>query len=151
MLTGIRVYSPTTLTVSNAAGYATLREIEGRLKSIRNIEKITKTMKVVASTKLTRAQRAMTESRKYGQTSNTVFESAETKPIEGEGKKNLIIVCSSDKGLCGGIHSGMSRLPRLIWLSLARSARRNWVVPTERTWFCLSLVPERTFLPLATP
>ncbi|RYN30727.1 hypothetical protein AA0113_g4765 [Alternaria arborescens] len=103
---------PATLTASNAAGYATLREIEGRLKSIRNIEKITKTMKVVASTKLTRAQRAMTESRKYGQTSNTVFESAETKPIEGEGKKNLIIVCSSDKGLCGGIHSGMSRKVR---------------------------------------
>ena len=69
-------------------------------------------MKVVASTKLTRAQKAMTESRKYGQTSNTVFESAETKPIESEGKKNLVIVCSSDKGLCGGIHSGMSRKVR---------------------------------------
>lgn len=98
--------------MSNAAGYATLREIEGRLKSIRNIEKITKTMKVVASTKLTRAQRAMQTSRTYGQTSNTVFDSAETKPIEGEGKKTLIVVCSSDKGLCGGIHSGMSRRVR---------------------------------------
>ncbi|KAI1376261.1 ATP synthase F1 gamma [Hypoxylon crocopeplum] len=95
-----------------AAGYATLREIEGRLKSIRNIEKITTTMKIVASTKLTRAQRAMNESRKYGQTSNEVFESAETKPLEGEGKKTLYIVCSSDKGLCGGVHSGLSRFMR---------------------------------------
>ncbi|KAI2465072.1 ATP synthase F1 gamma [Annulohypoxylon bovei var. microspora] len=95
-----------------AAGYATLREIEGRLKSIRNIEKITKTMKIVASTKLTRAQRAMNDSRKYGQTSNEVFESAETKPLEGEGKKVLYIVCSSDKGLCGGIHSGLTRYMR---------------------------------------
>ncbi|KAF2855523.1 ATP synthase F1 gamma [Plenodomus tracheiphilus IPT5] len=103
---------PATLSVSNAAGYATLREIEGRLKSIRNIEKITKTMKVVASTKLTRATRAMAESRKYGEASNTVFESAETKPIEGEGKRALIIVCSSDKGLCGGVHSGLSRKVR---------------------------------------
>jgi len=84
------------------------------LKSIRNIEKITKTMKIVASTKLTRAQRAMTESRKYGEASNLVFEKAETKPIEGEGKKTLIVVCSSDKGLCGGIHSGMSRKTRAI-------------------------------------
>ena len=98
------------------ATYATLREIEDRLKSIRNIEKITKTMKIVASTKLTRAQRAMTESRKYGQTSNTVFEQAETKPAEGEGKKTLIVVCSSDKGLCGGIHSGLSRATRKILL-----------------------------------
>ena len=98
--------------MSNVANYATLREIEGRLKSIRNIEKITKTMKIVASTKLSRAQRAMTESRSYGQTSNTVFENAETKPVEGEGKKTLIVVASSDKGLCGGIHSGLSKAAR---------------------------------------
>ena len=96
--------------IVNSANYATLREIEGRLKSIRNIEKITKTMKIVASTKLTRAQRAMTESRSYGQSSNTVFEKAETKPEQD--KKTLIIVCSSDKGLCGGIHSGLTKATR---------------------------------------
>lgn len=102
---------PAIVAPQNAATYATLREIEGRLKSIKNIEKITKTMKIVASTKLTRAQRAMTESRTYGQTSNTVFENAETKPLDKEGKE-LLIVCSSDKGLCGGIHSGLSRTTR---------------------------------------
>jgi len=96
----------------NAANFATLREIEDRLKSIRNIEKITKTMKIVASTKLNRAQRAMTDSRSYGQTSNTVFEQAETKAVEGENKKTLIVVASSDKGLCGGIHSGLSKRVR---------------------------------------
>ena len=96
----------------NAANYATLREIEQRLKSIRNIEKITKTMKIVASTKLAKAQRAMTESRSYGETSNTVFEKAETKAIDDESKKTLFIVCSSDKGLCGGIHSGLSKTTR---------------------------------------
>ncbi|GAB1310342.1 atp3 gamma subunit of the F1 sector of mitochondrial F1F0 ATP synthase [Madurella fahalii] len=96
----------------STATFATLREIEGRLKSIRNIEKITNTMKIVASTKLTRAQRAMADSRKYGETSNEVFQSAETKPLEGEGKKKLLVVCSSDKGLCGGVHSGLSRYIR---------------------------------------
>ncbi|KAK4111937.1 ATP synthase gamma chain mitochondrial precursor [Canariomyces notabilis] len=96
----------------STATFATLREIEGRLKSIRNIEKITNTMKIVASTKLTRAQRAMADSRKYGETSNEVYESAETKPLEGEGKKKLLVVCSSDKGLCGGVHSGLSRYIR---------------------------------------
>ncbi|KAF2200200.1 putative ATP synthase subunit gamma, mitochondrial [Delitschia confertaspora ATCC 74209] len=110
------VARPTAINATNAATYATLREIEDRLKSIRNIEKITKTMKIVASTKLTRAQRAMTESRNYGQTSNTVFEKAETKALEGDGKKTLVVVCSSDKGLCGGIHSGMSRLTRKLLL-----------------------------------
>lgn len=69
-------------------------------------------MKIVASTKLTRAQRAMHESRSYGETSNTVFEKAETKSIENEDKKTLVVVASSDKGLCGGIHSGLSRYTR---------------------------------------
>lgn len=69
-------------------------------------------MKVVASTKLARAQRAMESSRKYGETNSKVFESAETKPLDAEGKKTLYIVCSSDKGLCGGVHSGLSRYMR---------------------------------------
>ena len=101
---------------SNAAAFATLREIEDRLKSIRNIEKITNTMKIVASTKLNRAQRAMQESRKYGQTSNAVFEQAETKPLEGDDKRTLIVVASSDKGLCGGIHSGLTKKVRKMLL-----------------------------------
>jgi F-type H+-transporting ATPase subunit gamma len=104
--------------VQNAATFATLREIEDRLKSIRNIEKITNTMKIVASTKLNRAQRAMTESRQYGQTSNTVFENAETKALEGNNKKTLLIVASSDKGLCGGIHSGLTKRVRRILLEI---------------------------------
>lgn len=70
-------------------------------------------MKIVASTKLARAQKAMSESRTYGQTSNTVFEEAETKRLDGEAnKKTLVVVCSSDKGLCGGVHSGMTRATR---------------------------------------
>jgi F-type H+-transporting ATPase subunit gamma len=67
-------------------------------------------MKIVASTKLTRATRAMQDSRAYGQTSNKVFEEAETKPLEE--KKTLLVIASSDKGLCGGIHSGLSRFTR---------------------------------------
>ena len=77
-------------------------------------------MKIVASTKLTRAQKAMVESRVYGETSNTVFDEAETakglkesaETAGAEKQKSLLVVCSSDKGLCGGIHSGMTRATR---------------------------------------
>ncbi|CAK1363794.1 ATP synthase subunit gamma, mitochondrial [Cercospora beticola] len=100
---------------AQAANYATLRQIEGRLKSLKNIEKITKTMKIVASTKLTKAQKNMETGRAFGKTSNTVFEEAETKPLETENKKVLLVVCSSDKGLCGGIHSGLSRAARRLF------------------------------------
>jgi len=51
-----------------------------------------------------------------GQTSNAVFEQAETKPLEGDDKKTLIVVASSDKGLCGGIHSGLTKRVRKMLL-----------------------------------
>jgi hypothetical protein len=50
----------------NARNMATLREIELRLKSVKNIEKITKSMKMIASTQLTKAQRAMAAGKQYG-------------------------------------------------------------------------------------
>lgn len=93
---------------SRVRSYATLREIEGRLKSIKNIEKITNTMKIVASTRLSKAQRAMNVSRNYGTTQKDVFEKAETQSPE-EPQKKLLIVISSDKGLCGSIHSQLAR------------------------------------------
>lgn len=111
----LTICSAVTSTPNAAAGFATLREIEGRLKSIRNIEKITNTMKIVASTKLTRAQRAMNDSKTYGETSKEVFTQAETKALEGAEQKTLLVVCSSDKGLCGGIHSGLSRYIRRLF------------------------------------
>ena len=59
----------------------------------------------------------MIESRVYGETSNTVFDEAETakglqESTGDENKKSLLVICSSDKGLCGGIHSGMTRATR---------------------------------------
>jgi F-type H+-transporting ATPase subunit gamma len=130
---------------TNAANFATLREIEGRLKSIRNIEKITNTMKIVASTRLTRAQKAMDESRNYGQTSNTVFEQAETKPLED--KKTLYVVASSDKGLCGGIHSGLSKATRRL---LAGNPEADIVILGEKAKAQLSRVaPEKILLSFA--
>lgn len=92
-----------------ARNMATLREIEMRLKSIKNIAKITKTMKTVASSKLPKASRAMAQAKAYGETSEELFKNAETK--QGEGK-TLYIVASSDKGLCGGVHSQLSKATR---------------------------------------
>ena len=68
-------------------------------------------MKIVASTKMNQAQRAMTEARTYGNTSNKLFEEAEAAPTATG--KMLYIVSSSDKGLCGGVHSSLSKAVRL--------------------------------------
>ncbi|KAI8373964.1 ATP synthase F1, gamma subunit [Choanephora cucurbitarum] len=89
---------------------ATLKEIQQRLKSVQNIEKITKSMKMIASTKVNKAQRNMEAARVFGQASNSLFESAETKVADDA--KTLYIASSSDRGLCGGIHSSISKATR---------------------------------------
>ncbi|EGW34495.1 uncharacterized protein SPAPADRAFT_59933 [Spathaspora passalidarum NRRL Y-27907] len=95
---------------TGARNYATLREIEMRLKSIKNIEKITNTMKVVASTRLNKAQRAMTASRVFHKSEAEFLEN--TEPEKNAEEKTLLVVVSSDKGLCGSIHSQISKYAR---------------------------------------
>ncbi|KAJ1920240.1 atp3 gamma subunit of the F1 sector of mitochondrial F1F0 ATP synthase [Mycoemilia scoparia] len=98
------------ITGNQTRNMATLKEIQGRLKSVTNISKITKSMKMIASTKTTRAQRAMNVARIYGITSNEFIKQAGiTTP---ENATELVVVSSSDKGLCGGIHSSVSRFTR---------------------------------------
>ncbi|KAI9300716.1 ATP synthase F1, gamma subunit [Cunninghamella echinulata] len=89
---------------------ATLKEVQLRLKSVQNIEKITGSMKMIASTKVNKAQRGMEAARAFGVSSNALFNNAETKPLEGS--KTLLVASSSDRGLCGGIHSSVSKATR---------------------------------------
>lgn len=98
---------------NSARNYATLREIETRLKSIKNIEKITKTMKIVASTRLGKAERAMACSRYFQGADKDFFKAAGTE-AEKANKKVLLIAVSSDKGLCGSIHSSIAKATRAL-------------------------------------
>ncbi|GJJ71509.1 F-type H+-transporting ATPase subunit gamma [Entomortierella parvispora] len=88
----------------------TLREIQLRLNSIKNIGKITKSMKMIASTKVNKAQRAMEQARIYGSASSSIYDNAKTSQLENE--DNIYIVSSSDRGLCGGIHSSVAKATR---------------------------------------
>jgi F-type H+-transporting ATPase subunit gamma len=85
---------------------ATLKEISMRLKSVSNIAKITKSMKMIASTKMTRATKTMNSARLYGATSGDVFKHSEAL----EPKVPIVMGISSDKGLCGGIHSSIIKV-----------------------------------------
>ena len=68
-------------------------------------------MKMIASTRLNRAQRAMNAAKKFGEASEEVFKQSEAQLPRGEGKE-LFLVVSSDKGLCGSIHSSLSKRTR---------------------------------------
>ncbi|CAD6934557.1 unnamed protein product [Tilletia controversa] len=95
---------------ASAAQQATLRELEQRVKSVRNIEKITKSMKMIATTKLNKATTAMQAAKVYGKANGEIFTNSEA--LAPSGGRELFIVVSSDKGLCGGIHSSVSKRTR---------------------------------------
>ncbi|CAO3694466.1 hypothetical protein G6F70_000289 [Rhizopus microsporus] len=113
LFTVSRIARPAAAPVSQAIqarNMATLKEIQQRLKSVKNIEKITKSMKMIASTKVNKAQRSMEAARAFGAASTSLFENAETKAADDA--KVLFIASSSDRGLCGGIHSSISKATR---------------------------------------
>jgi len=92
-------------------GMATLKHISLRLKSVKNIQKITQSMKMVSAAKFTRAERELKGARPFGEGSTAFFEKAEVAPQE-DAKNKLIIAISSDRGLCGAIHSSVCKLIR---------------------------------------
>ncbi len=98
-----------------------LKEVRSRIKSVQSTQQITKAMKMVSAAKLRRAQDAITQMRPYAKKlqemlSNIVSSSdgevsmdlAVERPIE----KVLIIVVTSDRGLCGGYNSNLIKLTK---------------------------------------
>jgi F-type H+-transporting ATPase subunit gamma len=90
---------------------ATLQEISARLKSVKSISKITKSMKMVSAAKFARAEKALKDARAIGPTSAALSDKGGvTAPEDSESQ--IMICVSSDRGLCGGIHSGLCREAR---------------------------------------
>lgn len=89
-------------------GMATLKQISMRLKSVTNIRKITQSMKMVSAAKYARAERDLKQARPLGQGSKAFYEQAEIQAPESEPKR-LVIAVTSDRGLCGAVHTGVSR------------------------------------------
>lgn len=78
-------------------GMATLKAISIRLKSVKNIQKITQSMKMVSAAKYTRAERELKQARPYGEGSKQFYEKAEISAPAEESKK-LYIAITSDRG-----------------------------------------------------
>lgn len=89
-------------------GMATLKAISIRLKSVKNIQKITQSMKMVSAAKYSRAERDLKQARPYGIGAQQFYEKAEVASKEEEPKK-LYIAITSDRGLCGAVHTGVAR------------------------------------------
>ena len=94
---------------------ANLKEVKNRIKSVTSTQQITKAMKMVAAAKLRRAQDAIMQMRPYAEklssVINNVSAAVDTSDISTPYTEQrniesvLIVVESSDRGLCGGFNS----------------------------------------------
>ena len=94
-----------------------LKAIKKRISSVKNTRQITKAMKMVSAAKLRRAQDAVVAARPYADKMQQVLaslarrEDQEAHPLlaqRGQGK-GLIVLVTSDRGLCGGFNSNVSK------------------------------------------
>jgi F-type H+-transporting ATPase subunit gamma len=96
---------------------ANTRDIRRRIKSVKNTAQITKAMQMVAASKMRKAQQLALEGRPYAQLLNRISAALnevnfdEKHPLlqRREVKKELVIIISTDKGLCGALNTNLLR------------------------------------------
>ncbi len=95
---------------------ANLKEVKSRIQSVSSTQQITKAMKMVAAAKLRRAQDNITKMRPYAAKLNALLQNLSSVDGESESSKYaeqrevenvLLIVVTSDKGLCGAFNSNI--------------------------------------------
>ena len=100
-----------------------LKALKNRIASVKSTRKITKAMQMVAAAKLRRAQEAAEAARPYAERMNAVMSglaagvggsSSAPRLLSGTGndKVHMLVVMTSERGLCGGFNSTIVRLAR---------------------------------------
>ena len=99
---------------------ASLKELKGRINSVKSTQKITKAKQMVAAAKLRKAQAAAEAARPYAERLANVTGSLASKVAgqdnapkllrgTGSDQRHLLVVVNTDKGLCGGLNSVLVR------------------------------------------
>jgi len=97
---------------------ASLREIRRKIKSVKSTQQITKAMKMVAAARLRKAQMRITTARPFAQKIDelmtdllTKIEQDDTHPLflKRTSTKKLLVIVTSDKGLCGAFNTTLFR------------------------------------------
>ncbi len=100
-----------------------LKELRGRIASVKATRKITKAMQMVAASKLRRAQVRAEAARPYAERMNAVLvglssavkgQDGAPKLLVGNGqdKTHLLVVCTAERGLAGGFNSSIAKAAR---------------------------------------
>jgi F-type H+-transporting ATPase subunit gamma len=102
---------------------ASLKDLRNRIASVKATRKITKAMQMVAAAKLRRAQEAAVAARPYSERMAVVLanlssavtgQAGAPQLLAGTGKDqvHLLVVCTAERGLCGGFNTSITRLAR---------------------------------------
>ncbi|MDD9912661.1 MAG: F0F1 ATP synthase subunit gamma [Alphaproteobacteria bacterium] len=94
-----------------------LKDLRARIRSVKNTQQITKTMKMVAAAKVRRARNACEAAQPYAQRLNNVLGNLAAATSSGpllltgrdEVKTVRLIVLGADRGLCGGFNANLHR------------------------------------------
>jgi len=102
---------------------ASLKELKGRIASVKSTQKITKAKQMVAAAKLRKAQAAAEAARPYAERLGAVMASLAGKVSgdsaprllggTGSNQRHLLVVVNTDKGLCGGLNSNIVKAAKL--------------------------------------
>ena len=113
---------------------ASLKDLKIRINSVASTQKITKAMKMVAASKLRRAQEAAEAARPYAMRMEKVLkglamsvggQTGAPKLLAGTGadELHLVIVATSERGLCGGFNTLIVKAARLKIEALAKEGK----------------------------
>ena len=114
---------------------ANLKDLRNRISSVKSTQKITSAMKMVAAAKLRRAQEQVESARPYAEKMQRIISSIAdnvTSPeifppiLMGREKDNthLIIVASSDRGLCGGFNTNIIKAAKELMNNLENKGKK---------------------------
>ena len=99
---------------------ANLRDIRRRIKSVKNTAQITRAMQLVAAAKMKKAQDQALAGRDYSKQLNGVLQDISESFSEAthallekrSGGRELVLIISTDKGLCGAINTNLAKVIR---------------------------------------
>jgi len=113
---------------------ASLKELKSRISSVKNTQKITRAMQMVAAAKLRKAQEAAESARPYAERirgvisnlANSMGDGGDApKLLVGTGSQDtvLLVIATADRGLCGGFNTNIVRKAREEIVALERDGK----------------------------
>lgn len=120
-----------------------LKDLRLRIVSVKSTRKITSAMKMVAASKLRRAQSAAEQARPFAErmermlgtlAASVAGQAGAPRLLAGTGKDNvqLIVMVTADRGLCGGFNSSIVRDVRRFAAQLLREGKTVKIMPVGR-------------------